>query len=282
MQRILLTGAGGNVGSALLRHFRPGPGQQSLRGTRQHRPGPGECYFDFEDLAGSAAALEGVDTLFLLRPPQLADIPRYFAPLVDLMVQKGVRQVVFLSVQGADKTAYLPHAKIERLLRRSGLQWTFVRPSYFMQNLETTLRDDVRTRGEIFLPAGKLPFLWVDADDIGRAIAVILQNPGEHAGRIYTVTGSAHIAFPEVAQLLTHTLGRPIRYRSPGPLRFYRTLRRRGAERSFILVLLLLHWLPRFQALAPLSGDFRQLTGREPGTLAAYIDERKAVWDRTT
>ena len=65
----------------------------------------------------------------------------------------GVRHMVFLSLQGAEKNPVVPHAAIEKWLRSSGIRWTFVRASFFHQNLSTTHLTDVRDRSTIMVPA---------------------------------------------------------------------------------------------------------------------------------
>ena len=278
MEQILITGANGNVGQALLRHFSPGPDQRLFTAVRNDRPGTHERFFDFTDPATARAALRDIDVLFLLRPPQISDVRRYIAPLLATAEERGVSHVVFLSVQGAENQSIIPHAKIEKLLRESGLHYTFIRPSYFMQNLTTTLRRDIREDDRIFLPAGEAPFLWVDVEDIGRAIAIVLRDHTAHRDRAYTITGSERIAFPRVAELLTQTLGREIRYVSPNLLRFVVDRLRRGQGLSYTLVMLALHYLPRFQSPPEISDDLRRLTGREPRRLADFIREHAAVW----
>jgi uncharacterized protein YbjT (DUF2867 family) len=278
MEQILITGANGNVGQALLRHFAPGPDQRLFTAVRNDQPGTHERFFDFTDPATARAALRDIDVLFLLRPPQLSQVDRYFAPLIATARDQGVRHIVFLSVQGAEEQSFIPHAKIERLLRESGLDYTFLRPSYFMQNLTTTLREDIRQRNRIFLPAGTVPFLWIDADDIGRAAAVILRDSRVHAGQAYTLTGSEHIAFPAVAELLSQTLGRRIDYPAPGPLRFLWQRLRTGHPPGLTLVMLALHYLPRFQKPPAISPDLPRLTGQPARRLGEFIREHAAVW----
>src|SRR3712207_2021158 len=56
--------------------------------------------FDFHDPSGFAGALRGVDRVFLLRPPQLANIRRDFDPFLLAMLRSDVERVVFLSVRG--------------------------------------------------------------------------------------------------------------------------------------------------------------------------------------
>jgi len=63
-----------------------------------------------------------------------------------------VNQVVFLSVQGAEKSKVIPHNRIESLIIEYGMEYIFLRPGYFMQNLTTTLLPDIIKRRQIFLP----------------------------------------------------------------------------------------------------------------------------------
>lgn len=171
----------------------------------------------------------------------------------------AVKQIVFLSVQGADQMSFIPHAKIEKLIRRSGIGYTFIRPSYFMQNLTTTLKDDIVRDRRLFLPAGKALFLWVDVSDIGRAIAVVLMNWDQHQNRAYTITGNELLTFGQVSSLLSERIGYEIRFESPNPIRFYLTKRREGVALGLVLVTLLLHFLPQFQKAPQISPDFTRV-----------------------
>ncbi len=98
---------------------------------------------DLEDTATFSPALRGVDILFLLRPPQISDVDRYFKPLLDPALVRKVKHIAFLSVQGVENSTIIPHHKIERLIRESGIPYTFLSPAYFMQNFTTTLRKDL-------------------------------------------------------------------------------------------------------------------------------------------
>jgi uncharacterized protein YbjT (DUF2867 family) len=189
-----------------------------------------------------------------------------------------IKHIVFLSVQGAESTSFIPHAKIEKLIRQSGIGYTFIRPSYFMQNLTTTLKDDITHHHRLFLPAGQAPFLWVDVADVGQAIAVVLTNWKRHQNVAYTITGSELLTFSQVSFLLSARLGYAVHYESPNPIRFYLTKRRQGVASGLVLVMLFLHFLPRFQNSPRISPDFTRLTSRLPNTLANFIDQHKSDW----
>jgi uncharacterized protein YbjT (DUF2867 family) len=279
MERILITGASGKVGKAILQHFTPTQEQELYLATRSKNPSAShQLYFDLEDTEGSAKSLEKVDTLFLLRPPQISDVQTYFSPLIFTAQQKGIKHIVFLSVQGAEKRPFIPHARIEKLITKSSIAYTFIRPSYFMQNLTDALLEDIRERDQIFLPAGQAKFLWIDVSDVGKAIAAVLNQTQAHAGKAYTITGRELLSFGQVAAMLSDALGRKIRYISPNPIRFFFSKKKQGMKTSFILVLIMLHYLPRFQSPPPVSEDLNSLTGDRPTTLKEFIDTHLEQW----
>lgn len=282
-ERILLTGATGNVGQSVLKYFQPSAHQSLFIASRQSSGlQSNELYFDFETPGSYTETLCRIDVLFLLRPPHISNVEEYFIPLIDAAKQAGLKHIIFLSVQGADKVSYIPHAKIEKLIVKSGIPFTFIRPSYFMQNLTTTLADDICRYSRIVLPSGKARFLWVDVDDIGRAIAAVLVAPAKHKNKAYTITGKELADFRHIAEMLSKSLGRKISFENRNPLSFYFYKRRTGMQIPFILVIILLHFLPRFQKAPEISHDFTLLTGHQPNTLQKFIDAHISVWVNNT
>jgi uncharacterized protein YbjT (DUF2867 family) len=185
MLKIFLTGASGNVGQAVLQALQSSPDFESSQlflGLREPSNQAQARYFDFEQPASFLPALEGMQVLFLLRPPQLADVPRYFSPLIAAAQAAGLQHIVFLSVQGVEKSRYIPHHQIEALIRNSGIAYTFLRPAYFLENFTTTLRTELLENQRIFLPAGRAKFRLVGLADVGRVGAVVLLKPEAHAG----------------------------------------------------------------------------------------------------
>lgn len=284
MQRILITGATGNVGRAVLAAL---PRRADLdiraavrdlaRGAADLRPFPGvrAVPFDFADPDSQEAALAGCDSVFLLRPPQLTDD---FGDFIARAGRAGVRHIVFLSVQGAGHNRFIPHHKIEQRLLKSGLACTLLRPAYFMQNFTTTLRPDLVERHRIFLPAGRARFALIDVGDIGRVAALVLTEPGpRHHGQAYTLTAQHRLTFQQMADQLTAGLGRKITYISPNPWRFFWTKKREALAPGFILIMLLLHYLPRFQAEPPVTDTVAALLGQPPVEFAQFVAANRAA-----
>ncbi len=278
MKRILVTGATGQVGSAVIAALLSADGIIIRAGVRAVRlptalwSGDATVQpvaFDFLDAASWDAALAGCDSLFLLRPPQLTSD---FGDLIARAQQHGVAHIVFLSVQGAENNRFIPHHQIERRLVSSGVPYTILRPAYFMQNFTSTLHDELARRHRIFLPAGDARFTLVDVADIARVAALVLTSSGTaHHGTAYTLTSQTPLTFGEMAAQLTIGLGISITYVSPNPLHFYRRLRRDGREPGLILVMLLLHMLPRITGTPPVTHTVSELTGRAPIEFAHFV-----------
>lgn len=79
----------------------------------------------FTDLATYRAALDGCDLLFLLRPPQISEVGKYFKPLIDMAKTCNIQHILFLSVQGVEHSSIIPHHKIEQLIVASKIPYTF-------------------------------------------------------------------------------------------------------------------------------------------------------------
>ena len=230
MTKILITGATGNVGMEVIealnnldKPFEIYAGIKDLGKDKLilERFNVKTIAFDFTDINTFKAALVQCDVLFLLRPPQISDVTQFFKPLVETVFQCGVKHIVFLSVQGVEKSTIIPHHKIEKLIVESSISYTFLRPAYFMQNFTTTLRNDLIVNKRIFLPAGKAKFTLIDVTDIGKVAAKILTEINNHVNKSYELTNREKLTFGEMAEKLSKGLNTIIRYESPNLLKFF-------------------------------------------------------------
>lgn len=285
---ILVTGATGNVGSEVLQRLRGG-GDDVLAARRptpsdgakpsDARAGSGIVDFDFLDPSTFDAAFERVTTLFLVRPPALSNVRRDLVPALEAARRSGVQHVVFLSLQGADKTSIVPHAKVEKWLAASGMRHTFLRPSFFMQNLSTTHRSDIRDRDEIMVPAGKGATAFIDVLDIADAAVAVLRQPDRYRDAALTITGSEALTYDEVASILSRELGRTIRYARPGILRYAVHARRElGMPLALVLVSAAIYTTARLGLADSLTTELTSITGREPRTFEQFAHRERAVW----
>lgn len=280
---ILLTGATGNVGRELARilHSQGHPIRAAVVSAADARNLPHAnipwTQFDFGDPASYGAAFAGVDRLFLMRPPHISDIDRYIKPVIDYAASHGVRQIVFLSLIGAEKNRVVPHAKVEKLLQVGPTPYTLLRCGFFMQNLSTTHRQDIAEHDDIFVPAGRGKTAFIDVRDIAAVAARVLTEPG-HDNRAYPLTGSEALDYYQTAAIFTEVLGRSIRYSSPTPWRFAWRMWRRGHPLSYVGVVSAIYMTTRFGLAESIDPTAASLLGRPPITMRQFVTDNASAW----
>jgi uncharacterized protein YbjT (DUF2867 family) len=234
---------------------------------------------DFTDPSTWDATFTGVRRMFLLRPPHLGRPKTQMLPALEHARALGVEHVVLLSLQGAERNPVVPHATLERWLRRSGMSWTFVRASFFMQNLTTTHASDIRDRDQILLPAGDGSTAFVDAHDVAAVAAAALIDPAAHRNRAWTPTGPQALTYTEVASALSAALGRPITYPQPGLLayaRHARTVLKMPA--GMVLVTTAIYTAARLGQADGLTDDVSNVLGRPPVSFDEFARREASTW----
>ena len=278
--RVLVTGATGTVGEPLVRELLDAGASVRVAARDPERArdafGDGAEYVEF-DLGRPetwGAALAGVDRLFLLYPPgsAVSDV-REFADAAD---RTGVERAVFLSILGAEKLPVLPHRRIETHLAGTAIACTFLRASWFTQNLSEIHRAEIVERDEIFVPAGDGVLSFTDARDVAAAAATVLTETG-HGDRAYDLTGPAALDFEEVATVFSDVLDRRIAYADPSRLAFARRMSRRGFSPGFVAFMIVEYSVVRLGRSGRTTDDVETLLGRPPRTVrdfvADYADE---------
>jgi uncharacterized protein YbjT (DUF2867 family) len=289
MRQFLITGATGNIGTEVIKsletigtNYKIIAGVRNIAKARQLFPDFKNLDyrdFDFEDPQTFDKALDNIDCIFLLRPPHISDVDKYFKPLIQTITKKGIKRIIFLSVQGAEKSKVIPHNKIERLIRDSGLDFIFLRPSYFMQNLTTNLLRDIQFKGQIILPAGKAKFNWIDIRNIGQVTAILLDNFDLHKNREIELTGHENLDFYAASEIMSAVTNKKIEFVNVNPFKFYRLKRRDGLNSGLIIVMTMLHFLPRLQKDPRISDNYEILTGRKPTSLKEFMEREKINWN---
>lgn len=289
MKRFLITGATGNIGFEVIRflckHNSSNKVIAAVRDIEKAKklfkdfPAVEFRQFDFEDTNSFEQSLTGIDRVFLLRPPHISNIDKFFKPLLKQIKLHNIHDIVFLSVQGAEKSKVIPHNKIEKLLKEFGFNTVFLRPAYFMQNLITTLLPDIKMKRTIVLPAGKARFNWVDVENIGEMAAIVLDRFAEYNQQSFDITGKENASFQEVVDLINTQIDDPIRYNNVNPFQFFVLKRKEGMPLGMILVMISLHFLPRFQKEPRISDWYHQITGKQPTDLKSFIKRENRLFD---
>lgn len=280
MTKVLITGATGNVGIEVLGALKKLAHHLDVYASVRDKEIDIEklsnfniktVKFDFMKIETFLPALKDIDLLFLLRPPQISDVQKYFEPLIEAAKQSAVKHIVFLSVQGVEKSIIIPHHKIEKLIVESKILYTFLRPAYFMQNFTTTLHSDLMKNQRIYLPAGHAKFTVIDAKDIGFVAAKVLIVPQSHINKSYELTNDETLTFAEMAEKISRGIGKTIQFISPNLLQFFFTKRKENMPIMLILVMIMLHYFPRFQNTPKTTEWVKIITGNDPRSFDEFV-----------
>lgn len=236
----------------------------------------------FGDVADDAAldrALEGVERAFLVMPngeDQLLLENRF----TYRAQRAGVRHLVLLSsLESVPESANpIPrmHVDSEQFVRESGMDWTMIRPTFFMQTLLASATA-IREQGRITMPAGNGTIAPTDLRDVGAVILRVLTEPG-HANQSYDLTGPDLLTLVEVAGTFSRVLGRNVTYVDQPEAEF----------RARLASLKLAPWridavCMEFAAIAAgvidhTTGTIGRLLGRPPVSLEQFIRDHSAIY----
>ncbi|WP_232664960.1 SDR family oxidoreductase [Pseudonocardia sp. TRM90224] len=230
-ERVLVTGATGNTGSALLDLLveRGVPVVAMVRsesGRAKVRADVPVVVADFDDPEAVAAALTGVRAAYLVTPSseRAQEQQERFA---ELAAAAGVRHLVKLSQLAAAEDSPVRflryHAAVERRIRELGIGYTFLRPNLYFQGL-LNFSGSIAAQGTFFAPIGDAKISAVDVRDIAAVAAVALTEPG-HEGRTYTITGPAALTHAEMAAEIGAATGRQVTFVDVAPAAFAEALR---------------------------------------------------------
>ena len=218
---ILVTGAAGLSGSIVVREFvRQKMPVRAL--VRNHAKASALNMMPMVEIVEGdmllpdtlGAALEGVDRALMISTANRAMVETQCA-FIDACKRAGVDHVVKFS--GAepdfDASKFLftrMHEEIERYLERSGLAWTHLRPSQFMQ---VYLREApaIIAKDAFYLALDGIELAPIDLEDVAK-IAFALLRDGGHAGRSFDMTGPEAVTMGDVAARISEAVGRTVRY----------------------------------------------------------------------
>ncbi len=212
---IVVTGATGNVGRALVRLLVEA-GEQvtavSRGAARQGTPsGVRHVRADLMEPDSLEPAFDGAGALFLLTAGDWMSAGgdgTVVSNVLDRARAGGVRRVVLLSSQGVETLRHSPD--LEDAVKRSGLEWTVLRPGAFDSN---TFAWAATIRGQrvAAAPFADVALPSVDPDDIAAVAAVTLGGAG-HGGSTYVLTGPAPVTPRQQVAAIGEALGEPVRF----------------------------------------------------------------------
>jgi uncharacterized protein YbjT (DUF2867 family) len=287
---ILVTGATGLSGSAVIREFarQAEPVRALVRNRAKARMF--ETLSTVEVVEGDmlrpevlGAALEGVERVLMISSAgeRLFETQRTF---IDASKKAGVRHIVKFSGAEAGigfnpkhfRTTRL-HEEIERYLERSGLAWTHLRPSQFMQFYFPSAPAMNLTANALSLPMGNARLSPVDVEDIAKIAFKLLRNGG-HESRSYNITGPESLTMTEFAERISQAAGKTIQYVDITLEEYRRAMLVAGASPERVDAFVELWSERRKYSKSKIDLSTHEAFGVQPTTFAEFASRNAAVF----
>lgn len=279
---VLVTGFTGNSGYAVARNLKEKniPFKCAVRNVEKAALRYGDEYefvrLDFADPTTFVPALQEIHQIFLMYPP--GDNLQFDVFLTQAK-NMGIQHISYLSVKDAQYLPFIHHFKNEKLIKKQGIPYTFIRAGYFMQNLNDFLRTEIKEHQRIFVPAGKGKTSFVDVRDLAEVVSLSFQNPKLYQNKAYVITGSEALDFSQVAEKMTRILGKPITYTNPSAKDFKRYMLSQGHDKEFINVVIGIHFPTKLGLAKGVTSDYQKITGQNPGKMDSYIEDYRSFWE---
>ncbi len=217
--KILVTGATSDISNALIQNLLANGAD--IRAFVHHEPkaqglrtaGVEVILGDYLQPKTLDAAFEGVDKV-LLHSPLSPDAAKMANNCIAAAKRAGKPHIVRMSEKSPEPVSALRigvlHAQVNAELEASGLPYTSLRPTFYMQNMMASAQT-VASDGMIYMPFKDAKLGMVDMRDVAEAAAKVLTTEG-HEGQTYVLTGPAAISIYDVASGLSKALGKAVKY----------------------------------------------------------------------
>jgi uncharacterized protein YbjT (DUF2867 family) len=281
---ILVTGGTGTSGAEIVRQLAAAGtpfrvmARNPEKAVARNLPGVQVVPGDLSKPETLPATLKGVDRLLLSSPasPNQVELE---SNMIRAARQAGVRHVVKLSAMTADPNSLsmFPrvHGQLEQQVRESGMRWTFLRPSFFMENL-LGLAGMVKA-GAVYQPAADGKAALVATADIAAVAVEALTEPG-HEGNAYDITGPQLLSYDDIAATFSKVLRRPVTYQNIPPEVAMQTMLDQSMSIWLVEGISDLMAQLRTGEYARLSDAVEEVGKKEPVSLEKFIGEHAEVF----
>lgn len=276
MQKTLVIGASGNVGSELVRLLKANH-HEVVEASSRNELKQGQVQLNILTQAGIEKAFEGISKAFFLSPPGHTNQHELLKPLIEMAKKKKLEKIVLMTAMGANADENSPMRQAEIQLEQSGVPYNIIRPNWFMQNFNTFWMQGILQQGKIFLPVGKAKGSFIDARDIA-SVAFSLLTENKITNKDFDLTGGRAIDHDEVASILTKASGKNITYQEVTPEEMLPGLLSAGLPQDYAQFLLMILNYFKLGYAEAVTDSVINITGKAPRSFEEYAADHKNLW----
>ncbi len=168
-------------------------------------------YFNFPSLT---EAFKGVDKLGFVSSSSLENRLQQHTNVINAAKQAGVKHIYYTSVvKASPDTKFFPgldHFKTEEAIKSSGLKYTFLRNTFYMEVLPVSINNALQ-RGVLAFPTKGVKVNYASRIDMAEAFANTINSEG-HENKIYEITSGKAYTYSEILDLVNRILSKQLKY----------------------------------------------------------------------
>ncbi|HEY1657393.1 MAG TPA: NAD(P)H-binding protein [Candidatus Sulfotelmatobacter sp.] len=279
----LITGATGNIGSRVVERLldrgeRPRVFVRNAEKARSRYGDRVDIFVgDFADAAAMTAALTGVDAFLLVSSiDDLVARDEVAAKAAKAAKVKHLVKISSLAIPQKDVGTGVWHAQGEAAVRASGVPFTFIRPSGFMENCLWWARS-IKSEGVVRSSAGDGKSPVIHSDDIA-AVATKALITQAYIGESLPVTGPELLSYPEMVAKIGAQLGKPLRFEALSDEEERRQLITRNRPPHMVEALLSIFRAMREGRLAKVTDTVERVLGQKPISFDRWVEQNAATF----
>lgn len=271
-KRILVTGATGNLGNAVVKAL-SSKGFKVLAGSTDPEKAKRLLDVDsvklvYEEIDKADNSFEGISGIFLIAPPMDPEAPSKLIPVIDKAKAAGVNHIVFNSALGVNHSEEAPLRIIEKYLIASGMNYTILRPNFFMENFSTGFAAPMIAAGGIYLASDDAKTSFISTGDIAEVASVAFAD--EHFGMEYNLTGPEALNHSEVAKIISDNSNKDVKYFPLKEEEMLQSARENGMPEGAVQYMAVLYRAVRADLMSATTEDVKKVTGKKPVSFTEF------------
>ncbi|SFZ89954.1 NAD(P)H dehydrogenase (quinone) [Flaviramulus basaltis] len=285
---ILITGATGSLGKSVLNNLLKDFPSDKLsvlvrddnKTTEFKNKGVTTFVGDYDNYNSLVSAFKTIDSLYFVSGSDIANRTKQHENVINAAKEAGVKHIVYTSFVRENETQNSPiatvaeaHLKTEKWLKNSGIDYTILKHTIYMDFIPMFLGEQMLDTGVAYLPAGDGKNSFVTRNDMAEVGAKILTSLEDHKNKEYDIINENTIGFKDIASQISEITGKQIQYVSPSQKEYIETLTKAGVPQEYIGVFAGFSEAFKQEEFIKTGTTIKALIGRKPTNIKEFLTQ---------
>lgn len=279
-KKILVTGGTGNTGALVAKKLYD-MGYEPIVASRSGTTsitGVESVKFDWLDEKTYAAALEGINAVYLVAPALVAEPSAIMSNFIDVAKKASVKRFVLLSASLIDCGGPAMGQIHKKLAEDKQIEWCVLRPSWFMQNFSKQQHlPTIRDEGKIYAATDDGKIAFIDVNDIAKVAAFALTIENSYNDD-FILTGPEALSYGQAAEIISNAIDKPVSHIKLTIEELTQRWQGFGLDEDYAKMLSAMDAVIKNGAENRTTNSVLDITGTPALSLAQFVQQNVDVW----